>query len=389
MSTSINDSQNKSKIAIVIVGYNRRQSIARLLNSLLMANYPNYDIPLVISIDCSNDSELYHFVREFHWPFGNKFVIIHEKRLGLKDHIFSCGDMTQYFKGIILLEDDIYVSIDFYNYVCKTIEKYDHTNRVAGISLYSHEWNGYVNFPFQPLNDGSDVYAEQTVISWGECWTERMWLEFRDWLDNNQINLNALEMPESIKHWERAWSKYFYAFILSNDKYFIIPYNSLSTNFSEAGEHGETSDTSVQVNLSYGERKYVLKDFDDLVKYDVFSNNMSLFNSLGLKKDELCLDLYGNNQNTNHKRFWLSIQDLPFKCIRQFGLQLRPHELNVINNMEGNDIFLYDTSISSPFRGLKKYKLLRYHIRAFTFMDLTRYLFFEFIYRIKRKAHLS
>ena len=55
-------SGNKDKVAIVCVGYNRIKSLSRLLNSLLCAEYPSNDIPLVISIDCSGNKELYNFV---------------------------------------------------------------------------------------------------------------------------------------------------------------------------------------------------------------------------------------------------------------------------------------------------------------------------------------
>lgn len=100
---------NKEKIAIVVVGYNRLYPIQRLLKSLEAANYRESDIPLVLSIDCGGNDDLNSYVNGYKWPFGEKYVIVHEKRLGLKQHIFSCGDLTKYFKGIILLEDDIYM----------------------------------------------------------------------------------------------------------------------------------------------------------------------------------------------------------------------------------------------------------------------------------------
>ena len=104
---------SKEKIAIVVVGYNRLNSIKRLLQSLLDANYSHHDIPLVISIDCSGDEELYNFVIDFRWPFGDKYVNIQKERLGLKSHIFQCGDLTKLFKAVVLLEDDLYASHSF------------------------------------------------------------------------------------------------------------------------------------------------------------------------------------------------------------------------------------------------------------------------------------
>lgn len=85
--------ENKQKIAIICVGYNRIKSMKRLLGSLLNAEYPSNDIPLIISIDCSGDEELYNFVRDFEWPYGEKYVNIQKERLGLRNHIYQCGDL--------------------------------------------------------------------------------------------------------------------------------------------------------------------------------------------------------------------------------------------------------------------------------------------------------
>jgi GT2 family glycosyltransferase len=43
----INSKENKNKIAIVAIGYNRKDSMARLLNSLQNAQYGHNDIPLI------------------------------------------------------------------------------------------------------------------------------------------------------------------------------------------------------------------------------------------------------------------------------------------------------------------------------------------------------
>ena len=86
----MNKKENKSKIAIVAVGYNRLYSMMRLLSSLDKACYKTNDVPLVISIDASGDEELYSYVKEYKWRHGEKYVIIHTKRMGLKNHIFSC-----------------------------------------------------------------------------------------------------------------------------------------------------------------------------------------------------------------------------------------------------------------------------------------------------------
>ena len=55
MNQLFQDISDKEKIAIIVVGYNRLSSLKRLLGSLLRADYPDKDVPLIISLDnCGN-----------------------------------------------------------------------------------------------------------------------------------------------------------------------------------------------------------------------------------------------------------------------------------------------------------------------------------------------
>ena len=223
------DNRYKDKIAIVAIGYSRLDGLRRLLDSCNRASYAVEDVPLVISIDASGNKEVYDYARNFQWNHGVKYVNIEKKRLGLKKHILQCGDLTRHFKGVILLEDDLYVSPDFYNYACISMNKYGDDENVAGIAFYSNEFNGFLGIPFHPLNNGSDCFAMQAVCSWGEMWNNRMWTEFTSWLNNWNEDYSNFDMPDIIKNWTRAWSKYFYAYLLANHKYFIYPSTSLTT----------------------------------------------------------------------------------------------------------------------------------------------------------------
>ena len=156
-----------------------------MLDSLNNAHYNESDIPLYISIDASGNQQLYDYVRDFHWNYGEKIVNIQQERLGLKRHIYQCGDLTKYFKAIVLLEDDLYVSRYFYDYVKKTVDQYGSDSRIAEISLYRNEYNGYVGLPLTHQQTGCDVYLMQDVSTWGQIWTEKMWLGFKQWLDDH------------------------------------------------------------------------------------------------------------------------------------------------------------------------------------------------------------
>lgn len=343
----INDLSNKARIAIVSVGYNRLKSQVRQLSALTRADYSGFDnVPLIISIDCSGDTELYDYVRNYEWPHGDKYVIIRETRMGLKEHILACGDLTQYFKGIILLEDDIYVSKDYYNYINQMEKAYGNDDNICSIALYSNEMNGYCWLPLVRLKNESDVFADQAVSTWGEYWNERMWKGFREWLSKTDIPWADIDMPHQIKEWTKAWSKFFDAYMVLEGRWSIFPYTSLTTNFSDAGEHGDANNTIVQVSLQQGHKTYQTLPFEKLVKYDIYSNNIGLADALNIPLEDICLDLYGVRPNDHNRRYYLTVKKLPYKVVESYGLYMRPHELNVIERIPGNDIFLYDTALS-------------------------------------------
>ena len=341
--------QNKELYAVVSVGFNRIKSQKRLLESLKEADYCDFDnVPLVISIDRSGDEDLYRYVREFNWPYGDKYVIIQKERLGLKNHILSCGDLTKFFKGVILFEDDLFVSKYYYQYVMQMENAYGDCDRVASIGLYSNEMNGFCWLPFERLKNGADVYAIQSVCTWGEAWNERMWKLFKEWYVKDEIDWENLDVPEREKRWKNAWSKYFDAYLVLTNRYSIFPDVSLCTNFSDAGVHGvsKNGDIRFQSSLQYGEREYNTLAFDQLLHYDAHFNSLNLFSFLGTNREETCVDLYGNRENYN-KRYYLTIQRKPYKILKSYGLEMRPIEMNIICDIPGDSIFFYDTSIPS------------------------------------------
>jgi hypothetical protein len=342
-------SKDGNKIAIVVIGYNRKNSIERLLGSIQKAEYNGENVPLVISLDASNNNDIKEYAKSFNWPFGEKYVRIYKEKMGLKNHIFACGDLTEIFRAVIILEDDLYVSTVFYDYILQALKVYENNFKVSGISLYMNETNDFIKLPYNYLKDGSDVVACQTVVSWGQCWSKQMWLGFRIWLSskmNDEDCFQNLDMPDCIQTWGNAWSKYYFAYNVSTDKYYIVPTNSsLSTNFSEKGAHESATSSNLQVNLQFSKRNYIMPDYDCLIKYDIYGIYIGLYGILGFKTDELCIDLWGTNLNKKGKKYILSPLGYPYKIIKSYGLKLKPIEMNVINNISGQGLFLYDTTV--------------------------------------------
>ncbi len=354
------------KIGIVVIAYNRIESLNRLLDSLLNAEYFGDKVDLIISIDYHKDynKQILNLAQSFRWHVGEKKIINHLQNLGLKEHIISCGKYSEYYDNICVLEDDIFLSPSFYSFTKQATAYYSDSTKIAGISLYSHKINYIEDRFFLPLENGHDTYFMQQAQSWGQVWNSKSWNEFIDWLHKDVKK--HIDFPSTIYNWpDTSWLKLQMQFIVEKDKYFVYPYKSLSSNFSDNGTHA-FSTNKYQVELSYiSKKKYNFPNFDsNTLNYDVYFESNMLKNFIEEKfnmKQEVTVDLY--QAKIRHKRYLLTTRRLNFKIIKKYGLNLRPHELNVMLKNNGEGIYLYDTEISEKNFFEKKVSLLLYDYR--------------------------
>ncbi len=334
------------KIAIIAIAYNRVRSLERLLASLSAAYYGDEEVPLIISIDKSDTDEVERFADRYDWAAGPKTIVRHERNLGLKAHILSQGRWLDEYDAVVILEDDVVVARDFWNYVRQTVTQYKDNDEVAGISLYSFAVNYHVRRPFTPLRTSDDVYFMNCASSWGEVWMRSQWRRFESWLETHAEFTYSPALPLSILSWKaQSWLKYHTRYCIEENKYFVFPYVSYSTNFSDLGMHVDVRNSLYQVPLMQG-RSGVLrlpKNVSDGVMYDGFFENKALYDTLGLDEAECCLDLNGANGNRVGKRYWLTTGRHPYAVKRSYALMRRPVESNVLENCEGQGICLYDT----------------------------------------------
>lgn len=335
------------KIAIVAVAYNRVNSLSRLLSSLEKASYDSESVPLIISVDKSNTDVVELFADDYKWPHGEKKVDKHEHNLGLRPHMMSLGKWFSLYDALVVLEDDIVVSPNFYYFTRQSVEKYANDSEIAGISLYSYQVNYQTGLPFQPIIDEHDAFFMNCAMSWGEVWMKHSWQQFYEWYLSHQDFPSMDHLPSRICNWnQKSWLKYHTRYCIEENKFFIYPYVSLSSNSGDPGVHNLGSTNNVyQVNLQRGCKKtFILPDFGkQAVYYDGFFENIGLYSYLGIRACDLCLDLNGTNHNKQNKRYWLTTEVKNYKVLSSFGLNSRPIETNVFQGERGAQIFLYDT----------------------------------------------
>ena len=332
-------------IAICCVAYNRPDSLKNLFDSLSDSYYP-HDVPLIISIDYSGKNDVETFAKGYDWKYGEKRIIAHEKNLGLRNHILSCGDLLKEYDAVIILEDDVVVAPSYFYFTEQCVEKYKDNDAIAGISLFSFPLNHYNQVPFYPLKSDSDVYLMKIAQSWGQVWMKKSWKAFREWYDQHDDEFEVMpHLPEKICHWPKSsWLKYHVRYCIEKEKYFVYPYDSMTTDNVVPGVHCQTVTTYEQAHLMYGPKEgFVL---NPTVKYDGFFENEAIPEWLGIDAKDICVDFYGYNGNKLHKRFWLTREVLPYKIVKSFALQMKPYEWNIIKDIPGEDLFLYDTTIA-------------------------------------------
>jgi len=357
-------------LPIIAVAYNRPASLKRLLSSITAAYYPkDIKVPLIISIDYSGSDDCLKVAEETEWPHGPKEIIAHQKNLGLRQHILSCGDIALKNDGVIILEDDCFVSKDFYNYALQTFEFYKDEPKVAGISLYSYEYNENAGMPFQPLHDGYDVYFKQVPSSLGQIWTKQHWLNFRAFYDQSpKLNPEIHFLPENVFTWpESSWKKYFYLYIVLNDLYFVYPQVSHSTNFGDVGTHFTNTTQVFQVRLNNGKNvNYRMPYFRiSTNKYDAYFELLteSLRRLNPELPDSLTVDTYGTKQSSHIKtKFILGLQANQ-KAISGFGLNMKPVINNIAYANAGSNLTISTTNEYAPTQ-LAKVQILKNHHQA-------------------------
>lgn len=332
---------NPQSPAIVLPCYNRPKSLLRLLKSIDAAYY-NTKVDLVFCIDYSGNDDVCELATKFEWVHGQKRIIKHEENIGLKKNILFCGALSEEYGAVIVLEDDLFVAPGFYDYTQQALDRYEDDQRIAGISLYKYLYNEFTGMPFYVLQDGFDNHFIQTASSSGQAWTWSQWQQFKDWFrGKDDQSLGSLRMPRQIKLWpQSSWKKFYNGYLADENKYFVYPNVSLSTNMGESGVHFSKNVQKFQSNCLVRDKQFTLSSMDEsLSKYDSFfeidPNSLKKLNPK-LCKYEFVVDMYGNKEvQDDSEGMYISICDMS-DPIMGFGCGMIPQELNVAWGVPGD-----------------------------------------------------
>lgn len=333
----------QSSPTVVVLAFSRPLALKRLLYSLNNAHYGTH-VRLIISIDGGASREVISAAKKFEFIHGEKIVREQKTNLGLRQHVLSCGDLSETEGSVIILEDDIVVDKYYYVYAQQALTFYLNDDAVGGVSLYAPEFNEYAGLPFRPLKNEFDTYMMQVPCSWGQAWTSRQWSQFRNWMksvDESSL-IQHCQLPSYVKKWKSSsWKKSFALYLIDQDKYFIYPYNSFTTNVSDPGGYHNASGSSVvQVSLLCQSRTFrglVFSPNDDAaIRYDGFMENCSQHIINHVRKrfnigGSVCFDIYGTKDSIvlNNYDYCITSKDAG-AAVANFPAAYRPVENNFL-----------------------------------------------------------
>lgn len=337
--------------AIVIPAYNRPHTLRRLLASLKAAHYPrDFSVPLVISIDPENGAPN-QYVRVvadlFHWEYGPKEIVLHDKHLGLLQNFYYCGSLTDTYGSVIFLEDDSIVSPAFYHYVHQALNYFEHDAQIAGVSLYCYAFNGFTHHPFEPLADGSDVFFMQVSSIMGQAWSKAQWKQFENWrVANSTVKAEANAALHEL------WSKFavddhfpiLTNYLVSTGRYYVFPRVSLTTGFGDAGTHFANKTSYFQVPLQHHQKSFRFQNMES--SNSVYDSFMEILPKCikrlapSLSGIDFDVDLNATKEFHHLQADYVLTSRACTNPLRSFALAMKPPEANLIFNTEGRGISL-------------------------------------------------
>ncbi|CAI3259790.1 glycosyltransferase family 2 protein [Enterococcus cecorum] len=368
-----------NRLGIVIIGYNNITGIRRLLDSLNRVQFGDDELILIFSIDYSGNDNVKQIAEEYVWNHGKKVVNVFDKNLGLRTHILKCGDYLEDYDldALIVLEDDLYLSPNAYLYALETVNFYKEKEYVAGISLYKHEFNLNAKHPFVDYQDGYDTYFMQYAQSWGQIWLRKQWNDFKEWyLQDEWKKLDQRIVPDNLKKWTNSWLKFHIMYCIAKNKYFVYPRVALSTDYSDVGVHGTRQNTDMQVSLDYANTKeWKLADIENShAVYDAYYQN-TIINSR-LNYENVLIDYYGIREIPEGYKYLLTTKPRGYRVERSWGVQLRPIEANIFQDIPGDELFLFDLSKKENLRKTDwKNKIFEYDLKGINIVQISNFVY--------------
>lgn len=244
---------NEFEFMIIVFGWRREESLKRLMNSLLKADYLNYSVKLQFHIDFKPTQEVKDYVESFEWPFGEKTVILRSKTFGLMQAVAKSWPARNDKEFVFFFEDDIEVQSKYFLYALEIMRNnpamLKQDSDYVGIALTTPRYDE-INLNhsiWTPETNGNKLILLQQPCSWGALYFPWKWREFLTYFRGRRRLVNRViddlqVVPKSlIWDWKKSWKKYLMEMMVIEGYLMVYPtlpgQESFSVHHQETGEH--------------------------------------------------------------------------------------------------------------------------------------------------------
>ena len=228
-------------ITIIVLTYNKPESLSRLLSSLLkIGNRGNTNaIDMVISVDRGHmgyfDLPTLIVANAFEWEFGRKKVVLKERHAGqLYQWLEAYGYTGNGSSFVLILEDSVVLSPDWFDYVMSVLRHNKVKqlySRIAGWTLEApilrQSPSGSVASLYRLASQKSSVFVSELKRVRSFIIIPRVWRAFLKWYEEESGNVpvgvldklfvSRMENRGIYTEWSREiWISWFSYFLLQN-----------------------------------------------------------------------------------------------------------------------------------------------------------------------------
>jgi glycosyltransferase involved in cell wall biosynthesis len=400
LETLLRTSPTSFRPAVVIPAYRRAEALSKLLRSVNEAEYPEEGCTLIISLEGGVDEVVVQVAEEFQFNHGEKEIVRHSEKLGLKSHIYTSAGYSQEFGSVIVLEDDLIVSPAYYFYAVRALQAYEHAESIAGIALYAQRFNETAQLPFEPMPSYYAGYFMMLACSWGQAWTAGQWSSYQKWREESSVPLqiNDHRIPQNIRNWPgESWKREFNYYLAETERTIFYPYKSVSTNSSHYGGENMSGTGSLfevpLVCLPHGIDSLTFPESDEaLISYDMYmeANGSYVEKMTGFENNKITFDLYGTKPvEMLQKKHWVFTSKETGNPKRTYDLKRIPIEWNLkdpLNDFSNHAFFSLAQSAKAAGFTKKRwaYIQLAIHLGA-NRLDASRFILNNFIFHLKKR----
>ena len=258
------------RVTVAVITQHRVADLARLITSLLAADYLGDTVDLRITIDTSPGNIEGHravtsYMEALHWPHGGKTLHHRVVRAGLVPAVLESWYPADDNEVGVLLEDDVSVSRQWYAWLKLALLQYDATDSsLIGISLYTPRI-----IELDPARPPLDLSVRchnctaallQTPCSWGGAYFAWPWRLLHNYATHRMTlspdQGHALDIIGAASNtWSTSWKRFLIELMYARGWVMLYPSlaneTSFSTNHLSPGEHVASSSTIKHRILDY------------------------------------------------------------------------------------------------------------------------------------------